>query len=212
MPRDADFHLLHPKPKAWKRGLAWLLAALFVLYATSFVLFAEGRRAQAISNNPTPQADGIVVLTGSSRIRIEEGLRLMGEKRGRRLLISGVNENVSMETILNFAPAMGDKIKCCVDLDYRAGNTVGNAVEARLWARIQGYRSLIIVTSTHHIPRTLIEMRRVMPNIRLIAHPINPQGVKLEKWWQYPGTFSLLLGEYTRYLFALFNLGGAHNI
>lgn len=192
-------------------GLAWFSMGLLLLYIVSFVFFAEGRRVQAVNPNIVPQADGIVVLTGSSWSRIEEGLRLISEKRGRRLLITGVYENIDMDTILNFYPQMADKIKCCVDLDYRANNTVGNATEAHRWARIQGYRSLIIVTSTHHIPRTLIEMHRVMPNIRLITHPVNPDGIKLEKWWQYPGTFSLLLGEYTRYLLALFNLAGQHN-
>lgn len=192
----------------WVKSLIWFTFGLILLYSISFILFAEGRRAESLGETKAFQADGIVVLTGSSRARIKAGLRLMSEKRGRRLLITGVHKNVSMGMILNFSPEIAEKIKCCIDIDYRADNTVGNATEARLWAQIQGYRSLILVTSTHHIPRAIVEMHRVMPNIHLIAHPVNPQGIKLEKWWRYPGTFSLLLGEYTRYLFALFNLAG----
>lgn len=182
-----------------------------MIYSLSFIFFAEGRRADAERELRTPQADGIVILTGSSRRRIEQGLMLMADKRGRRVLITGVHKNVSMDNILDMSSVAPDKIACCVDLDYRAANTVGNAAEAALWARIHGYRSLILVTSTHHVPRTLMEMQRTMPNIRLIAHPVNPPGIRLDAWWKYPGTFTLLLGEFTRYLFALFDLTGDHD-
>ena len=188
----------------------WLTLGLTAVYLLFFILFAEGRRTDAEKALRTPQADGIVVLTGSSRRRIEQGLMLMADKRGRRVLITGVHKNVTMDNILDMSAIDPDKIACCVDLDYRANNTVGNAAEAALWARIHGYRSLILVTSTHHVPRTLIEMQRAMPNIRLIAHPVNPPGIRLDAWWRYPGTFALLLGEFTRYLFALFDLAGAH--
>jgi len=191
--------------------IVWLGLGLFAVYLFSFILFAEGRRADAEKLLRTPQADGIVVLTGSSRRRIEQGLMLMADKRGRRVLITGVNRNVNMDDILDISSVASDKIACCVDLDYRATNTVGNAAEAALWARIHGYRSLILVTSTHHVPRTLIEMQRTMPHIRLIMHPVNPPGIRLDAWWKYPGTLTLLLGEFTRYLFALFDLAGDHD-
>ena len=191
--------------------LFWLALGMLGVYLFSFVLFAEGRREDAEKSLRTPQADGIVVLTGSSRRRIEQGLMLMADKRGRRVLITGVHKNVTMDTILDMSLVESDKIACCVDLDYRATNTVGNAAEAALWARIHGYRSVILVTSTHHVPRTLLEMQRTMPNIRLIAHPVNPPGIRLDAWWKYPGTFTLLIGEFTRYLFALFDMAGAHD-
>ena len=189
--------------------MLWGGGILLAVYLTGFVFFAEGRRADAVRFGRPPQADGIVVLTGTAQARIEEGLRLIAGKHGRRLLITGVHKKLDMDDILNMSEIDKESIKCCIDLDYHAYNTAGNAVEAYRWARILGYRSLILVTSTHHIPRTLIEMRRVMPNIRLIPHAVNPQGIRLEEWWQYPGTLKLLLGEYTRYLFALFNLTGA---
>ncbi len=198
------------KPRGWIRGLFWLSGCVLLIYFLSFVLFAEGRRTDAKKQLRTPQADGIVVLTGSSHRRIEQGLNLMADKRGRRVLITGVHKNVTMDNIFEIPVIESAKIECCVDLDYRATNTVGNAKEAALWARVHGYRSLILVTSTQHIPRTLIEMRRAMPHIRLIAYPVNPLGIRFDAWWKYPGTFTLLLGEYTRYLLALFDLAGAH--
>ncbi|MGC6475875.1 MAG: YdcF family protein [Parvibaculales bacterium] len=198
------------KMPSWAQGVLWLLAGLTALYLFSFALFAEGRRADALQKPDLPQADGIVVLTGSSKRRIEEGLSLMADKHGRRVLITGVHENVSMDDIFAISPIAENKIACCVDLDYRATNTVGNAQEAALWARIHGYRSLILVTSTQHVPRSLIEMRRTMPNTRLTPYPVNPPGIRFESWWRNPGTFFLLLGEYSRYLLALFDLAGDH--
>ena len=113
--------------------VVWLMLGLATVYLLSFILFAEGR-ADAGQALRTPQADGIVVLTGSSRRRIEQGLMLMADKRGRRVLITGVHKNVTMDNILAISPVAADKIACCVDLDYRASNTVGNAAEAALWA------------------------------------------------------------------------------
>ena len=49
---------------------------------------------------------------------------------------------------------------CCVDLDYDALNTVGNAEMADLWARNLGFKELILVTSDYHMPRTLLEFDR----------------------------------------------------
>ena len=66
--------------------------------------------------------------------------------------------------------------------------------------------SLIIVTSAHHVPRAFLEMRRAMHAIRLSAYPVVPENVRMEAWWRYPGTFSLLLGEYVRYIWSLTGL------
>ena len=55
---------------------------------------------------------------------------------------------------------------CCVDLDYRALNTIGNAEQTRRWARQHGFRSLLVVTSTYHMPRTLAEIGHALPDVQ----------------------------------------------
>ena len=39
----------------------------------------------------------------------------------------------------------------------------------RAWAYERGYKSLIIVTSDYHMPRSLIVLKKAMPDLELIA-------------------------------------------
>ena len=42
-----------------------------------------------------------------------------------------------------------------------------------------------------------------MPEIEIIAHPVFPDEVKQEHWWESRGSVLLLAGEYGKYLGAL---------
>ena len=178
------------------------LAVLFVL----FIIFAESLDT---APDNVPEADAIVVFTGSSKERIETGLSLLAEGKGRRLLVSGVYENQSFDTILGMAGDDATRLRCCIDLDYRATNTVANTHETAVWADVHGFKSLIIVTSSQHMPRAFLTLRRAMPTARLSAYPVLPANVRLDYWFAFPGTLSLLLGEYARYLWVLAGLPGA---
>ena len=189
--------------------LGGIASGAFLLFLIFFVIFVQSLRAEP---EKIPDADAIVVFTGTSPVRIETGLRLLAEGKGRRLLVSGVYENQSFETILAMAEAMpdikADALRCCIDLDYRATNTVGNTQETALWAEVHGFSSLVIVTSSQHMPRVFLELRRTMPTTSLSAYPVLPPNVRLDYWYAYPGTMALLMGEYMRYLYVLSGLPG----
>jgi uncharacterized SAM-binding protein YcdF (DUF218 family) len=161
---------------------------------------------------PIPDADAIVVFTGTAVTRIEVGLDLLARQKGQRLLVTGLYANQSFDEIMALAAnskAMPSSISCCLDLDYKASNTVENTRETALWAEVHGFKSLIVVTSAQHMPRAFLELRRALPTMKLSAYPVVPPQVKLDYWFAYPGTMALLLGEYTRYLWALTGLPGA---
>ena len=185
-----------------------LLTGILALFSLFFVIFSESL-SDDISD--VPQADGIVVFTGTATTRIEAGLALLDDAKGKRLLITGLYASQDFDTVLAMTPknAKTAALKCCLDLDYKATNTVANTKETALWADVHGFRSLIVVTSAHHMPRAFLELRRAMPTARLSAYPVVPPQVKLDYWFAYPGTLSLLLGEYARYLWALTSLPGA---
>ena len=86
-------------------------------------------------------ADGIVVLTGGTS-RITDALELLASGRGKRLLITGVNPGTTTGDIARQTVDYGRLLNCCVDLDYSALNTLGNAVQARRWANEHGFKSL----------------------------------------------------------------------
>jgi uncharacterized SAM-binding protein YcdF (DUF218 family) len=145
-------------------------------------------------------ADGIVVVTGGAS-RIVDAIALLAAGRGRRLLISGVHPTTTSRELARLMPEFGHLIGCCVDLDHSAVNTVGNAVEARLWARAQGFRSLIVVTSNYHMPRAMAELAWHMPDVQLIPFPVVNGRMRTESWWNM-GSVRLLMGEYLKFIFA----------
>jgi uncharacterized SAM-binding protein YcdF (DUF218 family) len=102
--------------------------------------------------------------------------------------------------------------RCCVDLDKRSLNTEDNAIETEVWARKRGFRSLILVTSTYHMPRAIIELRQSMPDVRLLPYPVKSPRLETE-WWTDPRTTWVLCKEYLKFItagvrFAAFSLNG----
>jgi uncharacterized SAM-binding protein YcdF (DUF218 family) len=146
-------------------------------------------------------ADGIVVLTGGTA-RVSDALELLAAGRGKRLLITGVNPGTTTADIARQVADFGKILACCVDLDYSAINTFGNAVETRRWVIDRGFRSLIVVTSAYHMPRALAEIAHQLPDVALIPFPVVSDRLRIEPWWSNSATARLVLSEYFKYLFA----------
>ena len=152
-----------------------------------------------IERNPAARTDAIVALTGGAQ-RIGDAIDLLGKGYGKRLLITGVNERTSREEIARLNPGQRRLFDCCVDLDYRARNTIGNAIETRRWMQDNGFRSLIVVTSNYHMPRTLTELDHVLPGARKVPFAVVTGSVDLDGWWHNPSTARLLAYEYVKLL------------
>jgi uncharacterized SAM-binding protein YcdF (DUF218 family) len=171
-------------------GLAALLALGFVLFASVVT------RAPADNN---PHADGIVVLTGEGR-RIAEGARLLDEGRAHRMLISGVFRRTGKKALLDISGLAEDKFDCCVDVGYAALDTAGNANETRAWAASRSFNSLIVVTASYHMPRSLAELSLAMPGVQLIPHPVVPNNFEPARWWMHAAVARTLISEYLKFL------------
>ena len=194
-----------PRPRgAWRRltvPLAGLAALALAALGAGFVAFVA--QLDRIESAPGRRADAVVVLTGGAE-RIAEGVRLLRQGTGRRLLISGVNERTTRWDVAARGTPEDQEafFSCCVDLGYRARSTIGNALEARRWATAQGFRSLVVVTSSYHMPRTLAEFSHAMPEVALTPFSVVPEGAHLDQWWRDPATLRLLASEYLKYLAA----------
>lgn len=149
-----------------------------------------------------PRADGIVVLTGPES-RIANAVSLLEAGRAKRMLISGVYPSTTGGDIASAVAANPSLFDCCVDLDYRAQNTVGNARETSRWARGNGYHKLIVVTSDYHMPRSLAEMRRELPGIDFVPYPVKGHEIDMANWWRDAATARVMVGEYVKYVLAL---------
>ena len=151
-------------------------------------------------------ADGIVVLTGAA-LRISDALDLLAAGRGRRLLISGVNPATRSREISRLIPVHQRWFTCCVDLDYSATNTIGNAVETRRWVLARDFKSMIVVTSNFHMPRAMAELAHQLPDVALVPFPVVSDKMHVETWWDSPSTARLLFVEYLKYIVAKVRIG-----
>ena len=118
------------------------------------------------------------------------------------MFVSGVARGVDVAQLLRVAQRKPQEMTCCIVIGYAADNTEGNARETAEWMRSQGFRSLRLVTASYHMPRSLLEFHRVMPSLRIIAHPVFPARFKHARWWMWPGTASLLASEFTKFIIA----------
>jgi uncharacterized SAM-binding protein YcdF (DUF218 family) len=178
-------------------GLAALVAAIYV--GGFFLFTAELERTPPAD---LPPADGIVALTGGPD-RITAAYKLLDDGKGARLLITGVHPDVTAASLKKIVPGDASKFDCCVDLGRMAENTIGNATETADWVRTNNYRSIILVTSTYHLPRARLELHRAMPGVEISPFPVFQDTLHLDGWWAYPGTTRLLISEYTKYLLTL---------
>jgi uncharacterized SAM-binding protein YcdF (DUF218 family) len=185
------------------RRIKWIAARFGVLCAV-VLIFGFGMFVWVVPRQQVElerDADGIVVLTGGTS-RVVDGLELLKSHRGKRLLITGVNLGTTTTDIAHEVPNYDRLLACCVDLDYSALNTLGNAVQARLWAIQHDFHSLIVVTSAYHMPRALAELEHQLPNVALVPYPVLSDRLRIEPWWTNGDTTKLVLSEYLKYLYA----------
>jgi uncharacterized SAM-binding protein YcdF (DUF218 family) len=192
--------------RLWRLIVLATFAAL-VLFVAGFLWFVASVPSEEVSIDRP--ADGIVVLTGGAS-RIADAIELLAAGRGKRLLISGVHPTTSTSELARLSPAYGRWMACCVDLGHAAVNTTGNALETKQWVTERGFRSVIVVTSNYHMPRTMAELSRRMPDVALVPFPVVTDKMRSEAWWSSPPTAKLLFSEYLKYIVAQvrFRLGG----
>ncbi|MBL8831503.1 MAG: YdcF family protein [Rhodospirillales bacterium] len=189
--------------KSRRRPFAWValaLASAAAAYFGGLAWFAQTIPRQPAAEMPT--TDAIVVLTGGP-MRLREGLRLLAEGKGRKLLVSGVYRGVDVQELLRVARQEPESVECCVELGYAADSTLGNAAETAAWMAREGFASLRLVTANYHMRRSLLEFRRAMPGTDIVPHPVFPDAFRIDAWWRWPGTYALVQAEYHKYVVAL---------
>lgn len=187
------------KRKGWARFITFFIVGTFSLLLGGFVTFAQHvDRIQP--PHVLPAADGIVVWTGKGGGRLQAGVDLLQAEKGERLLISGVHEDNGAAQISEVTGLLAELAECCLDLDYAAKDTIGNARETASWARALDYDHIILVTSAYHMPRAKVEIASAAGRIRITPYPVERADTR--KWYKSADRSERLLQEYSKLLLA----------
>ncbi len=175
----------------------WLFVSMAANLIAGLVGFAMAAEKIAATAQLT-KADAIVVLTGGSGERLRYAGELYQQGAAQRLLVSGVNPQVSEQDLLELLGLSKADLHCCVDLDIKSRNTLENANQISVWAKSNSYYRLLVVTTTYHMPRTKFLLRSALPNAQLVFAPARNTGAA--KQHTYRRTFV----EYGKFLVVLF--------
>ncbi len=152
------------------------------------------------------KADAALVYTGGAG-RIEIASALLQTGRARRLFISGVPRGVPVHDILKEAgvtlPAR--LVACCIELGTQATNTVENALESAEWIQQRQVQSIILVTSTYHLRRAVMELRMAEPRVNIVPFATETQMTR--GWWRESWRAKLLFGEYAKTVVTILRYG-----
>lgn len=160
---------------------------LLILYALGFLLFGVTLATPAPAD--TKPTDAIVVITGGEG-RIEHAVEMLAQRKGKRLLIAGVDPSVTKADLAPRVQGQRKLLQCCVDLGSESVDTRSNAEEARRWLDKKKYRSARLITSDWHMRRAAYEFDRQLDG----KVDITQDAVKSEP------NFMTLFAEYNKYL------------
>ncbi|MBS0185140.1 MAG: YdcF family protein [Proteobacteria bacterium] len=201
--------------------LLWSSTSFILIWALGFLFFLGYLSFFKEPLPPYEKTDLLVVLTGGKG-RIIKGLSLINEDAATHLFISGVEKNVTgPDILLEATKKSASSLNIPVDLSkmqlgHHAKNTHENAQEVALWIKHQNMlnhlknqaplKSIRLVTSIYHMPRSLLEFKRALPNITFVPHPVFSSLFHGIYWWKTLPALKLSFSEYIKYNLAIFRI------
>jgi uncharacterized SAM-binding protein YcdF (DUF218 family) len=154
------------------------------------------------TTNVDEESDAVVVLTGGS-MRLHEGIKIFDSLKAKKILISGVGEGVTKKDIvalLKASEAVNNVNLDNVVLGEIAENTYSNAIETKIFMELNNFKSIRLVTSNYHIIRSYMIFKRVMPEYKIIVHPVCSDNFKKKGTLISFPSFRIAISEYTKYI------------
>ncbi len=171
----------------------------FIWFVTSLPRQGDLGIASEIGNL-SREDTGIVALTGGGGSRIKAAIMLLDTQAGAKILISGVHPETKKQELAARIDGATDLFECCVDLGQRAQTTKGNAVEARDWVQGHDYGHIILVTTDYHVPRAVLEIRALLPEVEIIAYPVASKTAPESGWFTQIHAWRILITEYMKFI------------
>jgi uncharacterized SAM-binding protein YcdF (DUF218 family) len=177
------------------------LAFLGSLWFGGFLIFVYG--IPSIPTDLSTKTDAIVVWTGGP-CRITTGVELLEQGFSDKLFVSGVGRTnpklLSPPCRSYLSAATVDQLKEKIFFGYAALSTRGNALETAIWVKKNQVKTLRLVTTPVHMPRSLVEFQRAMPHVTVIPHPVTITKFDHRHWLTRGAIFTKVALEYSKYL------------
>lgn len=107
--------------------------------------------------------DAVIVPTGGAG-RIAQGLSVLDSGLAKKMLVTGVDPEVTPGEFSAEFDVDEAQMDCCVTLGFRAVDTRTNATETADWVEKNGVTSLRLVTTDWHMRRAAGELDRTLPS------------------------------------------------
>lgn len=153
--------------------LIFVVGLPLFLWVAGFIVFCGAVSSMTEPKEPL-KLDAAIVLTGGTN-RVDHGLDLLSDGIVDYLLVSGVHKDVTFSDLMTLWGYKDHIPQQKVTLGREAGNTIGNAIEARSWTSKNHIGSAYVITSNYHMPRALLEFRHALSESKLVPYPVEPQ-------------------------------------
>lgn len=155
---------MHPLIKRFFK----LVALIIVAWAFCLIIFLIVIPTPKKVPETLPKVDAVIILTGDY-FRLEKGVEVFVKSDAKKILLSGVPKKVPKKSVLRRIKQLSkvDLPSDSLYLGHIADSTISNATEAKIFMDLNGYKSLNLVTSNYHIPRSLYLFHRAMPECEI---------------------------------------------
>jgi uncharacterized SAM-binding protein YcdF (DUF218 family) len=151
---------------------------------------------RASARFPLAPANAIVVFSGEPR-RIRTAVNFLKKGLGQQLFIVGQDNTDEIEIARRENRSL---FKCCVEIDNRSKNTFEDAFLARKLLLKKRSKSLILVTSSFHVPRAKKELRRLLPDMQINSYGVADDSLKVKNIFSDPNMGPVFLAQYLKFI------------
>lgn len=141
---------------------------------------------------PLEKADLIIVFEGWER-RVHKAYELIDKGYAHALLISPANKQRLSEYDIRYNPS----IQFYKIIEEKARTTFENALYTQRILKDNNFRSVILVTSWHHMPRSYLLLKTMLigSDIKIISHAVITGDLSRENWYQHLNGWKIVGNE-----------------
>lgn len=186
--------------------MKWLLGFVitFATLVVAISLFLAPNNLMNCGQSPSQvtdcqPADVIIAVSGGDTVaRTQQAIDLYQRGWAPRLIFAGAAQDTSgpsnakvmrTQAIKQGVPAHA------IALEERSQTTKQNAENTNDILRSESVSDAIVVTSSYHMKRTLLEFRMRAPNVDFRANPSSSDNQWSVWWWTTPGGWYLAISE-----------------